>query len=80
MDDEAWREDFEKRQDAGPDDPSPTDDEFAWADDVASDDAGAGFIDQIVRGVWPVRVSMPMEIYIEGSRPQVHPLRPGHGV
>ena len=77
MDDEAWGEDFEKRQDAGPDDPSPTDDEFDWAEDVASDDAGASFIDQIVRGIWPVRVSMPMEIYVEGSRAQVHPLRPG---
>ena len=77
MDDEAWREDFEEPQAARPDDPSPTDDEFACADDVASDDAGASFIDQIVRGIWPVRVSMPMEIYVEGSRPQVHPLRPG---
>ena len=77
MNDEAWGEDFEKRQDAGPDEPSPTDDEFAWAEDVAADDAGAGFIDQIVRGIWPVRVSMPMEIYVEGSRAQVHPLRPG---
>ena len=58
------------------------DDEFAWADDaesdaVSADDLGASFTEQIMRGVWPVRVSMPMEIHIEGSRSQVHPLRPG---
>ena len=77
MDDESWPEEFEKRQDAGPDERGSADDEFAWADEVSWDDAGASFTDQIMRGVWPVRVSMPIEIYVEGSRPQVHPLESG---
>ena len=77
MDDEAWPDKFEKRQAAGSDDQDQPDDEFAWADDAASDDLGASFTDQIMCGIWPVRVPMQMEIYVEGSRPQVHPLRPG---
>ncbi len=76
MDDDPWMVDFEKREAVGPYGQSPTD-EVAWADDVSSDGFAISFIDQIVRGISPVRVSMPMEIYVEGSRPQVHPLRPG---
>ena len=79
MDDDPWMEDFEERDAGGPDEQASPDDEFAWTDDASSDDAGASFTEQIMRGIWPVRVSMPMEIYVEGSRPQVHPLRPGQG-
>jgi hypothetical protein len=55
MDDAAWPEEFEKRQAARPGEQSSADDEFAWEDDVASDDLGASFVEQIVSGSWPVR-------------------------
>ena len=77
MNDEAWREDFEERQAARRDEGTPTDDDSAWAEDAAWDDPAVSLFDQIMRGVWPVRVPLTMEIYAEGTVPQIHQLKPG---
>lgn len=75
MNDDPWFEELKKRQAEAPDEQGPADDE--WADAGTCDDPAASFIDQIMRGSWPVRMPLTLEIYAEGSRPQVHPLGPG---
>ena len=77
MNDEGWMEDFEERQAAEPDEGSPTDDESAWAEAASWDDPAVSLFDQIMRGAWPVRMPLTVEIYAEGSLPRIHPLKPG---
>jgi hypothetical protein len=75
MDDNAWSGEFEDRHPA--DECSPQDEFLAWPDAPSEEDSAASFQDQILRGSWPIRMPMSLEIYAEGPLPQVHSLKPG---
>jgi hypothetical protein len=77
MDDDAWAEEFEGRHPA--DECSPQGEFLAWTDAPSEDESAASFQDQILRGNWPIRMPMSLEIVVEGSMPQVHPLKSGGG-
>ncbi len=79
MNDDPWMEEFEERDAGGPDEQNPPDDELAWTDAPSAADSTASFRDQLMRDVWPIRMPMALEIYAEGSLPQVHPLESGQG-
>jgi hypothetical protein len=46
-------------------------------DDSAQVTSAAGFRDQLLRGCWPIRMPLVLEIFAQGPKPQVHSLRPG---
>jgi hypothetical protein len=77
MDDEAWPGELGERDDSVADDRAWADDPIPWADAPSPAETAASFCDQMQRGIWPIRVAMALEIYAEGSRPQVHPFEPG---
>jgi hypothetical protein len=75
MDDDAWFADFEDRHPT--DECSPQDEFLAWTDAPSEDESAASFRDQLLRGSWPIRMPMSLEVYAEGSMPQVRSLKPG---
>jgi hypothetical protein len=74
MDDEVWPEELDPSK---PDDRGAWDDQPAWTDAPSEDESAASFQDQLLRGSRPIRMPMSLEIYAEGSLPQVHSLKPG---
>ena len=73
MDDYAGSGQYEERHPAdgcGPQNES-------WTDAPSDDNSAASFQDQLLRGSWPIRMPMSLEIYADGSMPQVHSLKPG---
>jgi len=77
MNHEAWPEELGERDDSAADDRAWAGDPIPWADAPSPAESAANFCDQMRRGIWPIRVPMALEIYAEGSRPQVHPFEPG---
>jgi hypothetical protein len=55
----------------------PADEESCWTDAPSGVESAASFQDQLLRGSWPIRMPMSLEIYAEDSVPQVHSLKPG---
>jgi hypothetical protein len=79
MDDEARPDEFDEREAAEPFNDNPADEQCSWLDAPSAQESAASFCDQILRGCWPIRMPMALEIYAEGSLPQVHPLEHGRG-
>lgn len=55
----------------------PPDDEIRSYCDRPFDETTLGFMEQIVRGTWPVRMPVVIEIYAEGHQPHFEVLRRG---
>jgi len=79
MNDDARPEGFDEREVSERFNCDPANEEFSWADAPSAEESAASFRDQILRGCWPIRMPMALEIYAVGSRPQVHSLKPGGG-
>lgn len=68
MNDDSWREEIESADARRPDEAFTRTD---WEDPAVS------FMDQIMRESWPVRMPVELEIFVEGARARVLPLRLG---
>ncbi len=77
MDNNAWSEGFDGTGMPEANEPNVSDDEFIWPDLSSADERAASFREQILRGSWPVRLPLTVEIYADGWLPQIHRLKPG---
>jgi hypothetical protein len=77
MKDDPWLDELKKMRAAMPDDDGSADYQDASREPAPYDESTLSMFEQIARGEWPVRMPMTMEIYAEGSEPQLRLLRRG---
>ena len=77
MQDDPWLDEIRKYRDAIADSRRSMDDDDTSAEPPRCDETMLDFFEQIVRGDWPVKMPLTLEIYAEGSEPRIRPLSAG---